>query len=254
MGFTITYQKLLTLRCWHPEFLRSVANLVPIAPATPLTLTERNDYLAYDVRRWLEIRPTEAGLAMLRRSGLIWTPSTLGGWLLANTTYVEADPSVRLQLGVYVRDPDFAAATNFGVSTVAGRLFHLTNANAGVVPEYDLTGGNLRDVHYAGSQNFSVTLPQLAPGTDSQVQVRDPLVSGNPVLRTVSVAGSAPDPAVYSVDLSGLPAGLYRFTGLHIDNINLLVGFTGDPALLGVIDLRLADWSGAACDLNFQSF
>jgi hypothetical protein len=255
MGFQITYQKLLTLRCWHPDFLGSVADQVPIAPAAAptLTLTERGDYLAYDVRQLLDIRPTPAGHQLLSRTGLIWKASTFGGWLLAKDTYLEADPAVRLQLGIYLRDPQFAAATNFGVPSVAGRLFHLSNANAAVSNPHELTGGDLRAVHYVDSRDFQLRLPQVTSATDSTVEVRDPLLTGNPILRTIAVVAAAPDPDRYTLDLSDLPAGLYRFTGSNVTNVNLLVGFTRDPGLLGVVDLRLADWSGAALDIHFQS-
>ena len=255
MGFQITYQKLLTLRCWHPDFLGSVADQVPIAPAAAptLTLAERGDYLAYDVRQLLDIRPTLAGKELLRRTGLVWTPSTFGGWLLSKDTYVEADPAVRLQLGIYLRDPSFAAATNFGVPSVAGRLFHLSNANDAVSATHELTGGDLRAVHYVDSRDFQLSLPQVTSGEDSTVEVRDPLLTGNPVLRTIPVPAAAPDPHNYTLDLSDLPAGLYLFTGPNVTDATLLVGFTRDPALLGIIDLRLADWSGAALDIHFQS-
>ncbi|MCP9234664.1 hypothetical protein [Lewinella sp. JB7] len=253
MGFRIGYQKLLTLRCWHPDYLGAVASLVPVAATDPLSVSERNDYLSYDVRTLLDVRPTPAGEATLTRRGLQWKTSTFGGWMLAKDTYAETDPAVRLQLGVYLRDPRFAATTDFGVTTLEGRLFHLTNATAPASPTFELTGGNLRSVHYVDSQSTHVRLPQVTAGTDGQVLVRDPLLAGNPVLRTVDVAGAAPDPTTYTLDLSDLPAGLYRFTGPNITNVNLLVGFRRDPALLGVIDLRLADWSGAAYDLRFQS-
>lgn len=256
MGFRIAYTKLLTLRCWHPDYLGSVAGIVPAAPvptATDSKLTEINDYLSYDVRELLNIRPTEAGQALLKHRGLIWTPSTFGGWLLARDTFLEADPAVRLQLGVYLRDPGFAANTDLGVSSVEGRRFHLSNANEAAAPVLELTGGDLRDVHYVDSRSHLLRLPQLTPDTAGQVLVRDPLLTGNPVLRTVEVVAADPDPHHYTLDLTGLPAGLYRFTGTNIDNTNVLVGFARDPALLGVIDLRLADWSGAAFDLRFQS-
>ena len=253
MGFRIGYTKLLTLRCWHPDYLGSVAAQVPIAPATPLSVTERNDYLAYDLRPLLELRPTAPGEATLARYGLIWTPSTQGGWLLARDTFSTTDPTVRLQLGVYLRDPGFAGNTDFGIPSKEGRLFHLTNANAAAATEFDLTGGNLRSVHYYDSSPPVVRLDQLTPGTDGQVLLRDPLLSGNPVLETFAVSGGEPATANYQLDLRNRPPGLYRFTGTNISNQTLAVGYTSDPALLGLVELQLADWAGSSFDLHFQS-
>ncbi|THH39416.1 hypothetical protein [Neolewinella litorea] len=252
MGFRIGFTKWLTLRCWHPDYLRSMAGNVPVAPTDTLSTTQRNDYLRYDVRNLLDIRPTAHGAALLKRYSFIWTPSTLGGWLLARDTYDETDPGVRLQLGVYLRDPGFAAATDFGMSSVEGWLFHLTNATSAVTAEHELTGGNLRSVHYLPSRDFTLTLPQLTPNTDSQVQLRDPLLTGNPILETIAVKAAAPSADEYRVEIMGRPPGLYRFTGSNITNQNILLGFTGDPTLIGVIDLRLADWDGAAFDLHFK--
>ena len=254
MGFRIGYTQLLTLRCWHPDFLGAVAGQVPVTPpAAGLTDQAREDYLAYDVRRLLDIRPTPVGRALLRRYGLRWVPSTQGGWLVVRDTFSVSDPAVRLQLGVYLRSPGFAAATNFGTGSLEGRRFHLTNATAAPATQLNLTTGNLRDVHFFPSRGWQVTLPQLTPGTDGQVLLRDPLLAGNPVLRTLDLAGGPAGTDTYSFPIDGLPAGFYRFTGTNIDNVNLLLGFTEDPALLGVISLRLADWNGAAYDLHFQS-
>lgn len=253
MGFQIAYTKLLELRCWHPDFLGSVASMVPIAPADALTVNERKDYLRYDLREHLEIIPTEGGKELLKRLGLIWTRSTFGGWLLAKEAYVETDPTIRLQLGVYLRNPAFAAATDFDLTDQQGRLFHLSNANEAVATELDLTGGDLRAIHFVDSQGFQVRLPQLVNGTDSEISLRDPLLSGNPVIRTYQATGGESTTDHYLLELHDLPAGLYRFTGSNITATNLLVGFARRPALLGVIDLRLADWAGSAFDLHFQS-
>lgn len=253
MGFQIAYTKLQELRCWHPDFLGSVAGTVPIAPADTLTVVERQDYLSYDLREHLEIIPTEQGMAVLDRLGLRWANSTFGGWLLAEDAYVETDPAVRLQLGVYLRNPAFAAATDFGLTDQQGRLFHLSNANEAVSSELDLTNGDLRAIHFVDSQGFQVRLPQQVNGTDSEISVRDPLLAGNPIVRTYQVVGGEPTTDHYLLELHDLPAGLYRFTGGNITATNLLVGFARRPALLGVIDLRLANWAGAAFDLHFQS-
>ena len=253
MGFRIGYTKLLTLRCWHPDFLGSMASQVPVAPSATLTVAEKNDYLSYDLRNLLELRPTVDGRATLDRYGLIWMPSTLGGWLLARDTFSTTDPRLRLQLGVFLRDPGFARATNFGVGTQENRIFYLTNANASPGPTLDLAGGNLRLEHFRDSSSFTVRLAQTNPGTDSQVEIRDPLLFNNPVLETVAVAGGDPITDSYQLDLRGRRAGLYRFTGANITNRNIAVGFTAEPDLLGVIELRLADWAGSAFDLHFQS-
>ncbi len=253
MGFRIGYLKLLTLRCWHPDYLGSAAPLVPVAPGDSLTVAENNDYLAYDLRQLLELKPTERGAATLKRYGLIWTPSTQGGWLLAKDTFSTTDPTLRLQLGVFLRDPGFAAATDFGVGTQEKSLFYLTNANETSAPEHDLTNGNLRSIHYVESSPAIVRLSQNAPGTDSQVELRDPLLFNNPILETLTVSGGEPTTDHYQIDLRSRPAGLYRFTGLNVSNQNLAVGFTSTPGLLGVIELQLADWAGSTFDLHFQS-
>lgn len=253
MGFRIGYLKLLTLRCWHPDYLGSVAAQVPIAPADPLTVAEKNDYLAYDLRPLLDLRPTEGGAATLARYGLIWTPSNQGGWLLAKDTFTTVDPTLRLQLGVYLRDPGFAAATDFGIASKENQLFHLSNANLASVPELDLAGGNLRSVHYFDSSSGVVQLTQTNPGTDGQVLLRDPLLPGNPVLETFEVAGGEPTTDTYRIDLRGRPSGLYRFTGTNITNQTVAVGFSSTPGLLGVVELQLADWAGSTFDLHFQS-
>jgi len=253
VGFQIAYTKLLELRCWHPDFLGVVAGMVPIAPATALTITQRKDYLRYDVRDQLDIRPTERGTELLERLGLIWTQSTFGGWLLAKTAFAETDPAARLQLGVHLRNPAFAAATDFGLADRQGLLFHLTNATEAVAPELDLTNGDLRSIHYATSQGAQVRLAQLVNGTDGEISLRDPLQAGNPIIRNYQVNGGEATTDHYLLDLSDVPAGRYRFTGTNITATNLLVGFARQPGLLGVIDLRLADWAGSAFDLHFKS-
>ena len=253
MGFRIGYTKLLTLRCWHPAYLGSMAGQVPVAPATTLTVAEKNDYLNYDFRNLLELRPTADGRATLDRYGLLWTLSTLGGWLLARDTFGTTDPGLRLQLGAYLRDPGFARATNFGAGAQEKKIFYLSNANETPEPEHDLTGGVLRDLHYRDSSPFTVRLAQTNPGTDSQIEIRDPLRFNNPVLETVAVSGGDPTTDAYQLDLRGRRAGLYRFTGANITNQTLAVGFTAEPDLLGVIELRVADWADAAFDLHFQS-
>ncbi len=251
MGFQIGYRKLLTLRCWHPTYLGRMAGKVP-HDGSALTVAERQDYLRYDLRNLLDIFPTAAGAATLQRFNLRWVPSTLGGWLLAKDTFTPVDSGLRLQLGVALRDPGFAAATDFGISSRQGKLFYLSNAGAAPAPQHDLTDGDLRAIHFENSQARQVRLSQLAPGTDGQVQLRDPLLAGNPVLRTLPVGGGAATTDHYLLELSTVAAGLYRFTGTNINNQNLVVGMTDRPELLGVIDLQLAGWVAAACDLHFK--
>ena len=253
MGFRIAYTKLLTLRCWHPNYLGSVASRVPVAPADTLSVAEKQDYLGYDVRRLLEIRPTPPGQAMLDRYGLLWVPTTLGGWLLGRDDFSSSDPTLSLQLGVFLQNPGFAAQTDFGDGAQVKRLFYLANANHPPAATHDLTAGNLRGIHYVDSSAPVVRLPQLVPGTDSQVEVRDPLRFNNPVLETVPVAGGEPATDQYELDLRHRPAGLYRFTGANISNQNLAVGFNPFPDLIGVIELHLAAWSGSSFDLHFKS-
>jgi hypothetical protein len=253
VGFRIGYTQLLTLRCWHPDFLGAVAGAVPVAPADTLTVAEKQDYLRYDIRELIAIEPTGRGRAVLNRYGWRWAASTLGGWLLVPDTYVEPDPDVRLQLGVRLVDPRFATATDFGPPALEGQLFHLSNANATPAPAFELTGGNLRQVHWQPSQGFRVTLQQNTPATDSQVDLRDPLLSGNPILRSYQVAGGEAGTTTYQLDLSDLPAGSYRFTGSNISPVTLSVGHAVRPGLLGTIDLRLAGWAGSSFDLRFAS-
>jgi hypothetical protein len=253
MGFRIGYTQLLTLRCWHPGFLGSVAGRVPVAPTDTLTVEELQDYLSYDLREWIAIEPTAAGRATLDRYGWRWASSTLGGWVLVPDTYQEPAPEVRVQLGVRLVDPRFAAATNFGPASLEGQLFHLTNANASPATDatLELTGGNLRPIHYQPSQGFRITLQQNTPATDGQVDLRDPLLSGNPIIRSYPVAGGEAGTTTYQIDLTGIPAGSYRFTGTNINPITLSVGHALQPDLLGTIDLRLAGWSGSAFDIRF---
>ena len=108
MGFRIAYTKLFTLRAWHPDYLGTVSSAVPVPAGTTLTLQERQDYLGYDVRDYLDIRPLPGAPDVVDRYGLRWVRNTQGGWLLARDTFTITDPSVRLTLGVYLRDPAFA--------------------------------------------------------------------------------------------------------------------------------------------------
>ncbi|PPK87928.1 hypothetical protein CLV84_0887 [Neolewinella xylanilytica] len=250
MAFRITYTKLLTLRCWHPDYLGSVAGQVPVADPGALSVAEQRDYLRYDLRPLLDLRPTEAGQATLDRYGLQWKRSTQGGWLLAQDSFSTTDPSVRLQLGVFLLDPGFAKKTNFGVATLERKLFYVTNANQPPVSGYVLTGGNLP---YLDSSPAVVRLAQTTPGTDSTVDLRDPFLFNNPILETFAVSGGEATTPEYQLDLRDRPAGRYRFTGANITNQNLAVGFGSIPDLLGVIELQLAGWAGFALDFHFTS-
>lgn len=250
MAFRIAYTKLLTLRCWHPDYLGSLAGQVPVADPASLSDPEQREYLRYDVRSLLDLRPTSGGQATLERYGLQWKRSTQGGWLLAKDSLAITDPTVRLQLGVFLLDPGFARTTDFGVVTQERKLFYVTNVGQTPVPEYELTDGNLP---YVDSSPAVVRLAQFSAGTDSTVDLRDPLQFNNPILESIAVSGGQATTTEYQLDLRDRPAGLYRFTGTNITNQTMAVGFGDMPDLLGVIELQLADWAGSAFDFHFNS-
>ena len=126
MAFQIRYETVLTLRCWHPAYLGEAAGLVPVAG--PLTPRQEYDYLRYDLRPSLEIRPTTSGAAYLERRGLRWLPTTQGGFLVGPENFAEADGSQVLELGLFPTSGDFAARTDFGTNDINGRYFRLSNS------------------------------------------------------------------------------------------------------------------------------
>ena len=94
MGFQITYDALCTLRCWQPAFLGSTPP-VPLAAGNAdetmpfhlrfgLSPVQVRDYLSYDIRNYLDVRPTMAAAEMVQARGWRWLASTQGGSLVAN--------------------------------------------------------------------------------------------------------------------------------------------------------------------------
>lgn len=253
MGYRIRYTKILTLRAWHPAFLGAVAGQVPVPAGTNLSLQERQDYLGYDLRRYLDIRPLPGAPDVVLRYGLRWAPNTQGGWLLGPDTFTVTDPLVRLTLGVYLRDPDFAARTDFGTPSLSGRVFHLTNAKLPLAATVDLTNGTgLQDSHFLPAGGYTVRFDQQPPGATATVQVRDPLGPGNPVRKTLSFPATNPPQTSYTLDLGDLPAAVYRFTSPQINSGNAVVGIRRAAPLLGIVTLQLADWIGSTFDIHFQ--
>lgn len=236
MGFAITYRRLFELRCWHPAYLGAAAASVPDIASVPAGQATR-DLLNYDLRRFLRIRPTSTGRHFLREKGLTWKATTLGGWLLAADGFNASGTNDRLQLGVYLTDGAFAQNTDFGVDSRQGRMWYLSTTSGAAASPVSLTDGNLRGVHYFPNIGNSILLDRTDPTTSSTVSLRDPLVNGNPILRTYSLP--ADEQATYALDLSAVNPGLYRLTGSDITNQTFALGFQREPGLLGVVEVIL---------------
>ncbi len=129
MGFTIGYERLLTLNCWHPAYLGLAAGWPTLPARGPLTdAPVQNDLLAYDLRRYLLLEPTPGCARRLKRQGLQFRRSTTGGWLLGRDSYLVDATSPRLTLAVYPLPGDFISRTIWHQPPGGGgQVFELTN-------------------------------------------------------------------------------------------------------------------------------
>jgi len=264
MGFQIIYDALCTLRCWQPAFLGSTP-AVPLAAGNPdetvpfhirfnLNPVQVRDYLSYDIRNYLDIRPTAAGAELVKASGWQWLASTQGGSLVANNA-IAPPAGARLQLGVYLRDPRFIDNTDFDGpdagtdEATGGKRFFVTNATVtGGDFSFPAAATGLDERRFVGVQHSIFSLPKTADGSDP-VTVLDPL-NGGRVVKTLDFSATDPTLTTYPCDLSDLSAGLYQLEGNQIDNETTLIGFAGEAGLLGVVELTVPTVN--AVDLHFK--
>jgi hypothetical protein len=264
MGFQIIYDALCTLRCWQPAFLGTTP-AVPLAAGNPdetlpfhirfgLSPVQVRDYLSYDIRDYLDIRPTAAGTKMVKAAGWRWLASTQGGSLVANNA-ITPTAGARLQLGVYLRDPRFIDKTDFDGPDVGseedtrGKRFFLTNATVtGGDFSFPLANVGLDERRFVGVRHSVFSLSKTADGNET-VTVRDPLAGGQ-VVKVLDFTLTDPTLPTYPCDLSDLPPGLYQLEGNQINNETTLLGFAGEAGLIGVIELTVP--TATAVDLHFK--
>jgi len=264
MGFQITYDALCTLRCWQPAFLGSTPP-VPLAAGNAdermpfhlrfgLSPVQVRDYLSYDIRNYLDVRPTMATTEMVRARGWRWLASTQGGSLVANNT-IAPPAGARLQLGVYLRDPRFIDHTDFDgpdgddEADTRGKRFFVTNAAVtGADFSFPTAADGLDERRFVGIRHSVFSLPKTPDGNDP-VTVRDPLGDGR-VVKTLDFSTTDPTLTTYPCDLSDLPPGLYQLEGNQIVNETTLIGFAGEAGLLGIVELDLH--IATAVDLHFK--
>jgi hypothetical protein len=274
MGFQIIYDALVTLRCWQPAFLGGVTT-VPLviadanAPETDfltrynLSPRQLNDYLSYDIRQFLDIRPTERGAAILQRYGWRWLPGTQGGSLVASTALPPPVGS-RLQLAVSIRDFRFREKTDFDgpdpnpapadpdqeTEQIRGLVFFLTDQPVAGGGDYSIpaAGVGLDETRFLPSYSRAFSLEKDSDGNEN-IELRDPL-QGDLLLKTLDFSQTEPDQPSYFLEFPELPAGLYRLSGARITDHYCLIGLAGTPGVLGIIELGVP--AAGPIDLHFK--
>lgn len=273
MSFQIIYESILTLRCWQTAFLGEVP-AVPLtvadASAAPTAFRQRfglsprqlSDYLNYDIRRYLNIRPTDRSLSALQQYGWRWLAGTQGGSLVASDAIAPPSGS-SLQLAVSVNDYRFRERTDFDgpdadpgaadpdqeKEQIRGKLFYVTDQTVTGADHYLPTAATgLDERWFLPSYGHVFTLEKNSDGNEA-IEIQNPL-RANLLVKTLDYSEADPTDPAYAIDLTSLPTGIYRISGARIDDQLALIGFAAVPGLLGIIEMGIP--SAGPIDLHFK--
>lgn len=273
MSFQIIYQSILTLRCWQTAFLGEVP-IVPLtvadATAAPTAFRQRfglsprqlSDYLNYDIRRYLDIRPTDRSLSVLKQYGWRWLAGTQGGSLVASDAITLPSGS-SLQLAVSINDYRFREQTDFDgpdvdpapadpdqeTEQIRGKLFYVTDQTvAGANHSFPSAATGLDERWFLPSYGHLFSLEKNSNGNEV-IEIQDPL-RANLLVKTLDYSEADPADPAYAIDLTSLPTGIYRISGTRIDDQLALIGFSTVPGLLGIIEMGIP--SAGPIDLHFK--
>lgn len=251
MGFIIAYKTILEVAVWHHFYVdpKGGTFTLPPNPGTPEALDRLFDY---EVRRLLDIRPTQRSLEWIRRKGLIFKPTQTGCLLASRDGFTESDEMARLTLMVSIRDQQLLWHTNLGIGKSEGRIFYLTNFDRPPATRTLLTdaeSGQLEAMHFVPQRGRVFSLTQQTPGTATSVGIFEALsVATDPVL-TVDFPAVSDQPD-YEIDARALPEGLYRIESANTITTTFYLGMEKVPDILGLIDLFIKDSDRAIYDIR----
>lgn len=251
MGFALAYKTVLEVAVWHHFWVDPDGGTftLPPNPGTPEALDRLFDY---DLRRLLDIRPTQRSLEWFRRKGLIFKPTQTGCLLASRDGYTESDDAARLTLVISIRDPQLLRHTDLGIAKFEGRIFHLTNFDRPPADRTLLTdngSGQLEATHFVPQRGRVLRIGQQTPGTATTVGIFDALSAATDPVLTV-ILPAVPDQPEYEIDARALPEGLYRIESPNTVTTTLYLGIEDIPNAVGVIDLFIKDRDAEIYDIR----
>ncbi len=263
MGFSIGYNIVAELALWHHRHLDGppggVFTLPPFPPAPfPAPAPALLDRLReYDVRRWLEVRPTPDTEQLLAQKNLQFRPSSRGGIIIAKQGFANGPSEERITLVLKLIEPAFLTYTDLDLTvadnpatptinedwlpSMQGQVFFLSNftlpagsALLGSAPGFP----HLRTAHLVPLRTRVVRLQQTVPGMASQVRVfaqSSAVVTPAKVFDLPAVTGQTQ----YELDCRSLPEGYYRFEGANIATTRLYLGLENTGGVFAIVELLL---------------
>lgn len=263
MGFSIGYNIVAELALWHHRHLDGPPGGVfapPPFPPAPFpapapALFER--LRAYDVRRWMDVRPTPDTEVLLAQKNLQFRPAGRGGILVAKQGFANGPGEERITLVLKLLEPAFLSYTDFDLTvadnpatttvnedllpSMQGQVFFLSNFNlpAGSALLGSAPGlPHLRTAHLVPLRTRVVRIQQTVPGTASQVRVfaqNSAVATPVKVFDLPAVTGQ-PD---YELDCRSLPEGYYRFEGANVATTRLYLGLENIGGVFAIVELFL---------------
>ncbi len=255
MGFSLAYNIIGELALWHHRHLDGppggAFTLPPPPPAPfpapPDALLQR--LMDYDVRRWMEIRPTPDTETLLEQNNLLFRTGNRGALIVSKAGFAPPPGEHRLTLVLRPVDTRFLSYTDFD-TTIAGNglpslqgkvfLFSTFGLPAGSAPIGGKPGhpqvhtDNLVDL-----KTRVVRLPQTVPGQASQVRVFAQNSTDVQPKKTFDLP-AVTDQTHYELDCRSLPEGYYRFEGANIATTRHYLGLESIPSPLAVVELMLS--------------
>lgn len=263
MGFSIGYDIIAELALWHHRHLDGppggLFTLPPFPPAPfpapPPALFGR--LREYDVRRWMEVRPTPDSEKLLAQKNLQFRPSSKGGIVVAKQGFSNGPGEDRITLVLKLIEPAFLTYTDFDLTiadnpatttinedslpSMQGQVFFLSNfslpAGSGLLGSAPGLP-HLRTAQLVPLRTRVVRLQQTVPGTASQVRV---FAQNSAVVTPVKTFDmpAVTDQTQYELDCRSLPEGYYRFEGANVATTRYYLGLENMASPFAIVELLL---------------